>query len=130
MDEGKEKLELLPDVYAVCRLDRHTPVPEWATQGLLSSVTRSAGELSVVCPDAGVPAGVTKESGWKVLMVAGPLDLSLTGILASLTVPLARECVSVFVLSTYDTDYLLVKKGQLGQAIQLLRAEGFEVEEG
>ena len=130
MEEGKGKLELLPDSYAVCRLDKNAPVPDWATQGLFSSITRTARELSVVCPDARVPAGVKKESGWKVLMLEGPLDFSLTGVLASLTGPLARESVSVFALSTYDTDYLLVKQEQLEKAIQVLRAEGYDVEEG
>ena len=130
MEQGKEKLELLPDIYAVCRLDKNAPVPDWATRGLFSSITRTAGGLSVVCLDAQVAGGVKKESGWKILMVEGPLDLSLTGVLASLTGPLAREGLSVFALSTYDTDYLLVKKEQLEQAIQVLEAEGYDVEEG
>ncbi len=130
MEEGKRKLELLPGIYAVCRLDKDAPVPDWATLSPFSSVTRTPHELSVVCPDARVPAGVKKESGWKVLMVEGPLNLSLTGVLASLTGPLAREGVSVFALSTYDTDYLLVKQEHLEKAIQLLSAEGYDVAEG
>ena len=130
MEAGKRKLELLPDIYAVCRLDKNAPVPDWATQGPFSSITRTARELSVVCPDDQVAGGVKKETGWKVLMVEGPLDLSLTGVLASLTGPLAREGMSVFALSTYDTDYLLVKKEQLEKAIQALGAEGYDVEEG
>ena len=109
MEEGKRKLELLPEVYAVCRLDKDAPVPDWAAGGLFSSITRTAHELSVVCADAHVAVGVKKEGGWRVLMVEGPLDFSLTGVLASLTGPLAREGISVFALSTYDTDYLLVK---------------------
>lgn len=130
MEEGKGKLELLPDTYAVCRLDKNAPIPDWATQGLFSSITRTARELSVVCPDARVPGELKKESGWKVLMVEGPLDFSLTGVLASLTGPLAREGISVFAASTYDTDYLLVKQEQLKRAIQVLGAEGYNVEEG
>jgi hypothetical protein len=130
MEEGKRKLELLPDTYAVCRLDKNAPVPDWGTRGLFSSITRTAEELSVVCPDGQVPGGVNKEGGWKILMVEGPLDFSLTGVLASLTAPLAREGISVFVLSTYDTDYLLVKKEQLEKAVRALRGEGYEVEEG
>ena len=120
----------MPDIYAVCWLDKNAPVPDWATQGLFSSITRTAGGLSVVCPDARVAEGVKKESGWKSLMVEGPLDFSLTGVLSSLTGPLAREGLSVFALSTYDTDYLLVKKEQLEKAIQVLGAEGYDVEEG
>ncbi len=127
MDAGKRTLSLLPDTYAVCRLDREAPVPDWATRGPFSSVTRTAGELSVVCPDALVPAGVKRESDWKLLMVEGPLDFSLTGVLASLTGPLAREGISVFALSTYDTDYLLVKQEQLDRAIRALGAEGYDI---
>ena len=130
MEEGKRKLELLPDINAVCRLDKNAPVPDWATLGPFCSIPRTAHELSVVCPDAQVAGGVKKESGWKVLMVQGPLDFSLTGVLASLTGPLVREGVSVFALSTYDTDYLLVKEEQLEKAIQVLGTEGYDVEEG
>ena len=130
MEEEKRKLELLPDIYAVCRLDKNAPVPDWGIRGPFSSITRTAGELSVVCPEAQVPGGVNKEGGWKILMVEGPLDFSLTGVLASLIAPLAREGISVFALSTHDTDYLLVKKEQLEKAVRALRGEGYEVEEG
>jgi len=123
------KLQLLSDVYAVCRLDGNAPVPDWAIRGPFFSITRTAGELSVVCPDSRVPADVRKESGWKILMVQGPLGFSLTGVLASLTDPLAREGISVFALSTYDTDYLLVKQEQLKQAVGVLAADGYNVEE-
>ena len=127
---GKQKLELLPDTYAVCWLDRNAPVPDWATQGHFSSVTRAAGGLSVVCRDALVPGEVKKDGGWRILMVQGPLDLTLTGVLASLTIPLAREGISVFALSTYDTDYLLVREAQLERAIRVLGVEGHVVDEG
>ena len=130
MEEGKRKLELLPDTYAVCRLDKNAPVPDWGTRGSFYSITCTAEELSVVCPDAHVPGGVNKEGGWKILKVEGPLEFSLTGVLASLTAPLAREGISVFALSTYDTDYLLVKKEQLEKAVRALRGEGNEVKTG
>jgi hypothetical protein len=130
MKEGKRKLQLLPDTYAVCRLEKNAPAPDWGTGGLFSSITRTEEELSVVCPDAHVPDGVRRQGGWRVLKVEGPLDFSLTGVLASLTAPLAREGISVFALSTYETDYLLVKREQLEKAIQALREEGYEVEEG
>jgi len=127
MAEGRRKLELLPGVYAVCRLDKDALIPGWATAGRLCSITRTAEELSVVCPEADVPGGVKQEGGWKALMVEGPLDFSTTGVLASLTFPLAREGVSVFAISTYNTDYLLVKQEQLRQALRALRSEGYAV---
>ena len=129
MGEGTRKLELLPDVYAVCWLDKHAPVPDWGISGTFASITRTATGLSVVCPDAQVAKGVTKEGGWKILMVEGPLDFSLTGILASLTTPLARNEITIFALSTYDTDYLLVKQEHLEKAIQVLRADGYDIDE-
>lgn len=128
MEERRLKLDLLPGTYAVCRLNRDAPVPDWATAGLFCSVTRTAEELSVVCPDTLAPERVTKDSGWKVLMIEGPLDLSLTGVLASLAAPLARAEISIFAISTYDTDYLMVKNQQAAEAIQVLRAEGYCVE--
>ena len=130
MGEGKRKLRLLPDTYAVCRLEKDAPAPDWGTRGLFFSITRTAEELSVVCADAQVPGGIKREGAWRILKVEGPLDFSLSGVLASLTAPLAREGISVFALSTYDTDYLLVKKEQVEKALQALREEGYEVEEG
>jgi len=127
MEEGKRKLQLLPDTYAVCRLEKNAPAPDWGTQGLFSSITRTEEELSVVCPDAHVPDGVKRQGGWRVLKVEGPLDFSLTGVLASLTAPLARKGISVFALSTYETDYLLVKEEKLEKAIQALREEGYAI---
>ncbi len=128
MGEGKLRLELLPDIYAVCRLDADAPVPDWVDECPFSSITRTASELSVVCPDVRVASAVKKESGWRILTVEGPLDFALTGVLASLVVPLSRKGVSVFTLSTYDTDHLLVKNEQLDKAIQVLRDEGHDVE--
>ena len=121
------RLSLLPEKLAICRLEETAAVPDWGARGGFWSVTRTGEELSVVCPEDRVPPGVKREAGWRILMVEGPLDFSLTGILASLTLPLAREKVSVFALSTYDTDYLLVKEEQLGEAIQALRGEGYRV---
>jgi len=127
--EGTRKLELLSGVYAVCRLDKNAPVPGWATLSPFLSITRTADEVSVVCLDNHVPAGVAREGGWRVLMVQGPLAFALTGVLASLAVPLAREGISIFAVSTYDTDYLLVKAQQVEKAVRVLSAGGYEVDE-
>jgi hypothetical protein len=124
----KKKLLLLSETLCICRLERNAPIPEWALTGGFSSITRTGQELSVVCPQDQVPPGILKQEGWKALQVEGPLDFSLTGVLASLTAPLAREGISVFAISTYDTDYLLVKEAQLEGAIQRLREEGYEIE--
>jgi hypothetical protein len=123
----KKKLLLWSETFSICRLERNAPIPGWALTGGFSSITRTAEELSVVCPQNRVPPGIQKQDGWKVLQVEGPLDFSLTGVLASLTEPLAKEGISVFAVSTYDTDYLLVKEKQIEGAIQALRGEGYKL---
>jgi len=127
MRKGTRKLELLPGVYAVCRLDKDAVLPDWAIGGPFSSITRTTEELSVVCPDAQVAPGVQKETGWRVLTVRGPLDFSQTGVLSSLIGSLAEKGVSIFALSTFDTDYVMVKHEQLKEAIQTLESAGHDV---
>jgi hypothetical protein len=120
------KLDVLPDTFAVCRLAADTEVPHWAT-GEVVSITRTADELSIVCSSHNAPEEVRQESGWRCLRVVGPLDLSLVGVIASLTAALAAANISVFVISTFDTDYLLVKEPDLEAAIESLRAAGHKV---
>jgi hypothetical protein len=122
-----KRLLLGSETFSICRLEKNAPIPEWAMTGGFSSITRTAQELSVVCPQDQVPPGIQQQGGWKALQVEGPLDFSLTGVLASLTAPLAREGISVLAISTYDTDYLLVKEEQLEGAMQALREEGYEI---
>src|SRR6185369_12276302 len=117
------RLILLPDSCAVCRLPPDADVPAWPAGGLVS-VTRTAEELSVVCREDAVPAGVRHEGGWRCLRVAGTLDFGLVGVLAALLGPLAAAGVSVFVVSTFDTDYVLVRGRQLPEALAALTAAG------
>lgn len=121
------KLELLTGSFAVCRLAEGAAAPEWAAAGPFVSVTRTDRETSVVCPEDAVPADVRREPGWRCLRVEGPLGFGMTGILASLASPLASSGVSIFVVSTYDTDYLLVQERDLGRAIDALGRAGHEV---
>ncbi len=120
-------LTLQPLSLAVCRLAAEEPLPGWATRGTFFSVTRTSEELSVVCADADVPEGVKRDGPWACFKVKGPLDFGLTGILASLTAPLAKDGISVFALSTYDTDYLLVREDKRDAAVISLLAAGFDV---
>ncbi|HEY0070540.1 MAG TPA: ACT domain-containing protein [Chloroflexia bacterium] len=115
---------VLTATYAVCRLDSRASMPEWATSGDFFSVTRTADELSVVCDQSLVPEDLKCEGGWRCLKVQGPLDFGLTGVLASLSLPLAEASISIFVISTYDTDYLMVKAADLEQAIAVLEQAG------
>ena len=122
------RLLSVPGLFAVCKLATGSPIPTWATTGDLFSVTRTADELSVVCRQEVVPEGVTCERDWCCLRVAGTMPFTLVGVLASLTTPIARAGVGVFAFSTYDTDYLLVKTGEMHKAVAALRADGHEVE--
>ncbi len=109
-------LLLLPGTFAVCRLAPNERVPDWATSDVFCSISRSADELSLVCPASAVPAGVRCETGWRCLRVAGTIDFAAVGVLASLVRPLADAGVAVFAVSTFDTDYVLVKEDDLPAA--------------
>lgn len=121
-------IRVLPGTLAVCRLAPQAPVPDWAQRGSLWALVRTGEELSVVCSQEHVPAEIQAQAGWRALKVAGPLDFALVGVLAGLTRPLAEAGVSVFAISTFDTDYLLVKDDRLEHAVQALLAAGFEVQ--
>lgn len=120
-------LKVLPELLAVARLPPGADVPAWATSGPFLSMIRTEDELSVVAPSAGVPSHAKAERGWRALHVEGKLDLGLTGILAAITVPLAAAKIPVFALSTYDTDYILVRDSMLDAALDALRAAGHTV---
>lgn len=120
-------LTLLPETFAVCRLDAGAALPPWATTGGFFSITRTTEELSIVCVQSTVPDGVKCEQGWRCLQLAGPIPFSTVGVLASLVQPLAESRISVFAISTFDTDYLLVKAEDLNRASDALREVGFSL---
>jgi hypothetical protein len=121
-------LEVLSTSFAICRVDVSEPIPNWAA-GELVSITRTPDELSIVCPQENVPSAIRSESGWRGLRVVGRLDFALVGVIASLTEVLAAANISVFVVSTFDTDYLLVREIQLPAATDARRAAGHSVNE-
>ena len=127
MSVVRPAIALLSGRYVVCRMEPDAPVPAWA-QGEFVSITRTAEELSVVCDEIGVPADVRCERGWRCLKLAGPLDFSLVGVLQSLLAPLAAANVSVFAVSTYDTDYVLVRERDLDRTLAALRGAGWNIE--
>ena len=131
MDESSRRFDLtvLPDSLAIVRFSADESLPPWATQSAFFSVTRTSEELSIVCPAREIPLGVTAETGWCALKVAGPFALSEVGVLAALTAPLAQAGVSLFVISTFDTDYLLVSEKQLLAAIAALKQAGHYIED-
>ena len=120
-------LDVLPGPLAIARLDPGAAVPAWATAGVPASITRTTGELSVVCPQELVPAAVRQVGGYRALAVRGPLDFALTGIVSGLTTALAHAGVPVFVISTFDTDLVLVPGERLGDAVAALHEAGHRV---
>jgi hypothetical protein len=124
-------LDLLPEEYSVCRLPAGSPLPATLAAGpddkSVISVTWSAEEVSIVCPSDRVPPGADADSAWRCLRVVGPLDLALTGVLASLIGPLAAARVNIVTFSTFTTDYLLVPTVRLTEAVDTLVAAGHRV---
>ena len=120
-------LDLMPGAYAICRWSADATLPDWAYQGGFVSVTRTPAELSAVCAFDAVPSGTVCEGPWHILAVRGPLDFALTGVVASLASPLADAAISMFAVSTYDTDYVLVRADAVDRAIEALREAGHRV---
>lgn len=109
---------------AIARLEPDAVIPPWVSGGSFTSVTRTSRELSVVCDAALVPADVRHERGWAMLELEGPFPFELTGILASVIVPLAEAKIGIFAISTYDTDVVLVKRDALDGALEALARAG------
>ncbi|HMF13404.1 MAG TPA: ACT domain-containing protein [Gemmataceae bacterium] len=124
--ENRLTLVILPGTYAVCRLPADAGWPNWAA-GDFVSITRTADELSVVCIEDVVPPDVRSERGWRCLRVAGTLDFGAVGVLASLTGPLADAGISLFAVSTYETDYLLLPDRDSDRACAALRRHGHQL---
>jgi len=112
----------MPGRLAISRLAPDASLPDWAlnSSGFLT-LSRTADELSVVSQEENVPDEVRSEKGWRALKVEGPLDFTLTGILTYLLQPLAQQKISIFAISTFDTDYILVKDDKLAEATAALK---------
>ena len=121
------ELSLLPERFAISRLAPESPIPGWATQGPFYSVTRTGDELSIVTELSRVPADIQSQPVWRVLKVHGPFVLSEIGVLAALAMPLAEAKISLFAISTFDTDYLLVASETLPAATAALERAGHTI---
>lgn len=123
------KFSMVPGTYAVCRLPASAALPAWAGKAFVS-ITRTSEELSIVCEERRIPAEAEDgiefqlERGWVLLKLHGPFPLDAIGVLASVAKPLAEAAISLFALSTFDTDYVLVKRTHAKQAIAALTLAG------
>jgi uncharacterized protein len=125
-------LTLLPGRYAVCLLPPAVAIPSWANGGGFCSITRTADELSIICPQGSLPEDIGAVAlevarDWALLRVEGPFAFDVTGVLATLSAPLAAAGVVVLAVATYQTDYLLVKADQRERAMQALSQAGHSV---
>jgi uncharacterized protein len=121
------ELRVIQGSFAVCRLSAGAPVPSWAEGGVLTSITRTSEELSIVCENGRVPNGIVCERDFAAIRVAGTLAPELVGVLASLALPLAEAGVPILAIGTYDTDYVLVRQTDLVRALDALMTVGHRV---
>jgi uncharacterized protein len=127
VDQQRLDLRVHAGRYCICRLGPDEPTPAWTALVSFCSLTRTGEELSIVCNQEAVPPDVRAERNWRLLGVQGPLDLSMIGVLAGLTTTLATAGVSIFAISTFDTDYLLLRDDDLHRALEALREAGYAV---
>ena len=121
------RLLVLPGVFAICRLDPTDPVPVWGTHGVLFAITRTPDELSIVCLTENVPNDVKAERNWCCFQLEGPFPFMEVGILNSFIGPLAQGGIPIFVVSSFDTDYVLLKEEVVGAALSVLSQAGHEL---
>lgn len=127
MGENKLTLELFKGDYGVCRLSNDEDIPTWAKGEEFVSITKTSDELSIVCPIENIPEGINCEKNWRILKILGPLDFALIGILSKISSILANEKISIFAISTFDTDYILVKEEDIDNATKALSTNGYNI---
>lgn len=121
------KLQLFFERYSIARLPPDSETPSWAIASTFYFISKTADELSIVCEERLVPPETKCESGWRLLRIQGTLDFGLTGVLASIAAPLAKAQVSIFAISTFDTDYFLVRERDIEIARAALLEAGFQI---
>lgn len=121
MKSKKLILSIFPEKLAICHLAANTPIPSWTTGEKFFSITRTEHELSIVYPQDKVPAGVLAEKNWRAFRVESVVDIIYAvGIVSSLSKPLADAGISIFNISTYETNYILVEDKNLEKAKNIL----------
>ena len=126
---SRHSLYLFQDPFTICRLDKDAAVPDWATSGDFFSVARTPDELSIVCSQGSVPAGVECEVGWRCLKVESPFQFDFSGMITSIAAPLAEVSIDLFAVATQDSDYLMVKEPDLEQTLLVLSQAGYRVDQ-
>lgn len=120
-------LKLLNREFGIVRLKSSEKIPEWAIINDIYSITRTETELTIVCPSNRIPKNFQSDIGWKCLKVEGSFDLNEIGIIASISNTLSQNGISIYVFSSYDTDFILIKDNNIEKAIKSLRSKGHSV---
>ena len=118
------KFRVLKGLYSVCRLNNDAEISDWINKSEFYSITQTDCELSIVCFQENIPSAVKFEKDWKIITIDGKLDFSLIGIISKISSLLAENGISIFVISTFDTDYFMVKQENFDKTIELLKAIG------
>jgi hypothetical protein len=121
------KFRQLPGLYVIIRQDSNSPVPGWVSKSEFVSITRTADELSIVCPADHIPKEFSTVPRWICLKLEGPFPFSQTGVLLGFIEPLSSNAVPIFAISTYDTDYVLIPQEHIDRALILLREARHEL---
>lgn len=129
MPEMKLRMSLFKENFGISRLKAEASIPEWSKTGPFYSITKTTEELSMVCLQHAIPSYIKCERDRRLLKVEGPLDFSLIGIISAISTALAKRGISIFTISTYDTDYILVKNNDIDKAIETLIEVGYEIVE-
>ncbi len=124
MTHRQLNLSLLKDKYAVCSLPATAPIPDWALKESLVSITRTEDELTIVCRQDLIPTQYKRDLNWRCFRIDGSFDLNQTGVISSISSPLTGAGISIYVISTYNTDYFLVQEDKLNQTISILSHSG------
>lgn len=125
----KPGLTVLKNTFAIYQLDPDSDIPSWFDKSEFFSITRTDEEISVICkqPESPVSGNVVSAENRRIIRANGPFDLSITGIIAGMTAALAKSQISVFTVSTYNTDYVLVEEENLLHAVEALQQNGYKV---
>ena len=127
MTQRQLKLSLLKESYSICTLPNTAPIPDWASKESLASITRTDKELTIVCKQDIIPSELQSDRNWRCFRIDGSFDLNQIGVISSISSPLADAGISIYVISTYDTDYFLVKDNNLDQTISTLSDIGHNI---
>lgn len=122
---AKPALQVLDGPFSIHRLAPGAPIPESVTACTFHWIARTDEETSIVCPSSALVSGARTEAGWSCIKVVGPIDFAVTGLLADLSGVLAENGISIFALSTFDTDYLLVPSSRIDEAVIVLARAGY-----